>query len=557
MRTKIFTAWVLSLVLLLTLNAVTFACFIFTPKIANISVGQALNNGPVSMTITGQRFNAKRTTAKLVQGTTEIPAAEVKFNSKTEISCTFDLRDKPVGKYDVVVSNSAKKFATLAGAFTVEYPAPVVKSIIPKQGLRKSVLSVTIAGTYFRNGAKVKLSGSGLTDVNGEKVNVASGDQLTCDLNFLEAAVGVYDVTVTNDDGKTSTLAKVFAVENQPPTIVMIVPNNGFNKGFVKLTFTGSEFDPKATGKLSLPGQAEIAGSNPAHESDSKLSMDFDLTNQPVGAYDVVITNPDGKSATLAGGFTVQQYVEPKAEEPKATEPPQEEPKAPAINAALKSIFFDFDRFSVRDDQTARLNDDIAVLKSYLDAYILIDGHADERGTREYNKALAAKRAETVKQELIKAGFDASKITVSSYGEDYPIKKGHNEESWWYNRRVDISMWDTNPATWNDRIQSILFVKGSAVVDSGESLKLNQSVASLQAAPNSFVILVANSKDYGTAKENLSLSKERLNAVKAYLVKAGVGEDKISTIESGKVYSFLTDNQGAIDNRVDLIFVEL
>ncbi len=556
MRAKLLKAIVLSMALILTFSAVTLGCFVFTPKISAVSINKALNNAPVTLTITGAKYN-KKTTAKLVQaGKPEILASGVKFNSKTEIVATFDLTGKAVGQYDVVVANS-KKTATLASAFTLEYPAPVVTSIVPKQGLVKTTLSVTIAGIYFRNGAAVKLSAKDLKDIPGAKVAISSDSQLTCDFDFNGATAGVYDVTVTNDDGKTNTLAKVFALENQPPTIVMIVPNNGFNKGFVKITFTGTEFDPKATGKLVKNGQPEIVGTNTDFSSAEKTALDFDLTNQPVGDYDVVITNPDGKSSTFAAGFSVQQYVEPA---PATPAPVVEQPKETlklALNASLQSLFFDFDQFSVRQDQTARLNFDLNVLKSYPDAYILIDGHADERGTREYNQQLAAKRAETVKQALIKQGFDPAKITVNSYGEEFPIKKGHNEESWWYNRRVDISMWDTNPATWNDRNQSILFAKQAPTWDPAQNSKLDQTIEKLKAAPNSFIILVANSKDFGAAKENVAISKQRLEAIKTYLLKAGIGADKISTIESGKVYSFLAGNQSTLDNRVDLLVVEL
>ena len=76
---------------------------------------------------------------------------------------------------------------------------------------------------------------------------------------------------------------------------------------------------------------------------------------------------------------------------------------------------------------------------------ILLGGHADERGTREYNLELSEKRAEAIKEFLLTKGIDSSKITIYAYGKDYPIKKGHDESSWWYNRRVDILVWESPP----------------------------------------------------------------------------------------------------------------
>jgi outer membrane protein OmpA-like peptidoglycan-associated protein len=147
-----------------------------------------------------------------------------------------------------------------------------------------------------------------------------------------------------------------------------------------------------------------------------------------VGLYDVVVTNSDGQSATLKEGFTVEVF-------------------RPAIspNKLLKPIYFDFDKFNLRRDQNSVLNFDLKILNDNPELFILLGGHTDERGTREYNLELSSKRANTIKTYLVSKGIDPERITVYSYGKDYLLKTGHSEEDQKYNRRVDILMWEAPP----------------------------------------------------------------------------------------------------------------
>ena len=71
---------------------------------------------------------------------------------------------------------------------------------------------------------------------------------------------------------------------------------------------------------------------------------------------------------------------------------------------------------------------------------IRLEGHCDERGTREYNLALGEKRAIEVKNYLIIQGVSSSKIKIISYGEEKPVSYGSSEEDWKQNRRVEISL---------------------------------------------------------------------------------------------------------------------
>ncbi len=137
----------------------------------------------------------------------------------------------------------------------------------------------------------------------------------------------------------------------------------------------------------------------------------------------------------------VKEPVEPP-EPPKMHKMTQEDPilsrSLQDLNemGLLKDIFFDFNKYNIREDQWPRLQEDIQVLKKYPNFRILIEGHCDERGSNEYNMALGWKRANTVRDALIQAGISPSRIETISYGEERPFETCHNETCWSKNRRA-------------------------------------------------------------------------------------------------------------------------
>lgn len=99
-------------------------------------------------------------------------------------------------------------------------------------------------------------------------------------------------------------------------------------------------------------------------------------------------------------------------------------------------IYFDFDRDTIRSDAREVLMAHAARLKKGGSA--ALEGHADERGTREYNMALGERRAKAVRDFLVIQGVDRSQLEVVSYGEERPAVARSNEASWAKNRRVEI-----------------------------------------------------------------------------------------------------------------------
>jgi peptidoglycan-associated lipoprotein len=102
----------------------------------------------------------------------------------------------------------------------------------------------------------------------------------------------------------------------------------------------------------------------------------------------------------------------------------------------LRDIFFDTDEYRLRDEARDTLADNAAWLAKYPDVEILIEGHCDERNTREYNLALGERRANAAREYLISLGIDGSRVRTRSYGEERPFAVGHTESAWQLNRRA-------------------------------------------------------------------------------------------------------------------------
>jgi len=97
-------------------------------------------------------------------------------------------------------------------------------------------------------------------------------------------------------------------------------------------------------------------------------------------------------------------------------------------------IYFGYDQFTLSPEARVSLTSQANWLTSYTNVNAIIEGHADERGTREYNLALAARRAEAVKSFLVSQGVAPSRLTTVSYGKERPIDARSNEEGWARNR---------------------------------------------------------------------------------------------------------------------------
>lgn len=128
---------------------------------------------------------------------------------------------------------------------------------------------------------------------------------------------------------------------------------------------------------------------------------------------------------------------------PTAT--PTSTPNGPAIGTqahfaqavgSSTTIYFDTDRYNVDTQDAAALQAQAQYFARYPQITFTIEGHADERGTREYNLALGERRANAAKAYLVSLGVDANRISVLSYGKERPVALASNEAAWAQNRRA-------------------------------------------------------------------------------------------------------------------------
>jgi len=105
-----------------------------------------------------------------------------------------------------------------------------------------------------------------------------------------------------------------------------------------------------------------------------------------------------------------------------------------------QDIYFEFDSYAIKGSELPKLQAVGNWLKQSKTAAIIVEGHCDERGTVEYNFALGQKRAESVKEHLVKMGVEGSRIKTVSYGKETPSDTGHSEDAWAKNRRAHFKI---------------------------------------------------------------------------------------------------------------------
>jgi len=105
---------------------------------------------------------------------------------------------------------------------------------------------------------------------------------------------------------------------------------------------------------------------------------------------------------------------------------------------AKRRVYFAFDSSAVDDENRAIVEAHAAYLAANKNVKVVFEGHADERGTREYNLALGERRAQAVERMVRVLGLPADRIKTVSYGEEKPVAMDHDESAWSLNRRVEI-----------------------------------------------------------------------------------------------------------------------
>jgi len=106
----------------------------------------------------------------------------------------------------------------------------------------------------------------------------------------------------------------------------------------------------------------------------------------------------------------------------------------------VKDVLFDYDKASIRQDQTPAANGDASFLVQHPSIKVMVEGHCDDRGSEEYNLALGTSRAESLKKELLAQGVTSDRVKTISYGKEKPFCTQDNEQCWAQNRVDHFSM---------------------------------------------------------------------------------------------------------------------
>ena len=174
---------------------------------------------------------------------------------------------------------------------------------------------------------------------------------------------------------------------------------------------TASEIDAIAS------GASGSSGTTTASSSASSSTSDGTTTSSSSGSSDSSATS--ASSSTETGSSSYSYDTDPKT----------------ALIKVGDRVLFGYDSSELDDDDRAILNNQSKFLNQNPSLKVTIQGHCDERGTREYNLALGEKRASSVKDYLISLGINSERISVVSYGKERPQVLGSNKAAWSMNRR--------------------------------------------------------------------------------------------------------------------------
>ncbi len=151
-------------------------------------------------------------------------------------------------------------------------------------------------------------------------------------------------------------------------------------------------------------------------------------------------------ASTIALAACQKKAPEELPPPPTATPAPAPAPTGPtvgsqqhfvdAVGQENTVVYFDTDRFNIDAEDQAKLQRQAQYFNQYSGVTFTVEGHCDERGTRDYNLALGERRANAAKNYLASIGVDPSRIDVISYGKERPAALGSTEEAWAQNRRA-------------------------------------------------------------------------------------------------------------------------
>lgn len=177
-----------------------------------------------------------------------------------------------------------------------------------------------------------------------------------------------------------------------------------------------------------------VIAAKPANKVETHAVTAPDTAVKSLDGSQAGAKGPDGKPIGMAGQADASGQTGAAAQ----ASAPLLDPKNPASPLAQRRILFDFDSSAIRDEYRSLLEAHAQYLKKEKTAKAILQGHADERGSREYNLALGQRRAESVYKALTLLGVPEEQMEAVSLGEEKPVAEGHDEDAWKQNRRTEI-----------------------------------------------------------------------------------------------------------------------
>ncbi len=174
--------------------------------------------------------------------------------------------------------------------------------------------------------------------------------------------------------------------------------------------------------KAAQDAEKAKAAAKPTNKVETRGVAAPDTEVKSLDGSQAVAKGPDGKPIGAAGKVGT----------------PLLDPKNPASPLAQRRILFDYDSAAIRDEYRNLLEVHAQYMKKEKTAKAILQGHADERGSREYNLALGQRRSESVYKALNLLGVPDTQIEAVSLGEEKSVAEGHDEEAWKQNRRTEI-----------------------------------------------------------------------------------------------------------------------
>jgi peptidoglycan-associated lipoprotein len=274
----------------------------------------------------------------------------------------------------------------------------------------------------FNSLSKITFS---FNDTDNDKGEI--GGDITLDLptNLRPKAVTTYMVywgTAPNAGGKGELLAEVAAADFTSSVLYTVPENSAIVSEYFLLYYKGKE------GPEVFSGKASLAFDKFEGVKEPEIT---DVTQPPP-------VEDDEPTEQTSDDTPTQADTDTPAVTDNATEPSDSD--STQIIVAIENVLFEFDKSYLKSEFKEQLRTDLANVQDKDQTRLLIAGHADERGSNEYNLALGERRAFAVKRYLISLGFLADNIRIISYGEEKPVETGHNEGAWAKNRRAETDV---------------------------------------------------------------------------------------------------------------------